>query len=252
MLLRIRSLVLVRDPLASKSSNNFNLLRILAAVGVIYGHAFGMFPMPNHTDFFAKILNGFTYSGQIAVLTFFFLSGILVTRSAINSPSISFIVKRVLRIYPALFASLVITIVAIKLLVYRALPLRSAAGYILVNFGTLTNRYFIPGVFPKNQYHAINGSLWTLPNEVRLYLILALMLIFFQRINKRILLGVFCLGLFYFIAAPTSIPLIGTSNATFGNQLFLPNSLAFIMGGIGYLLGSVNLRPAIALMVSGF
>src|SRR6185369_10805867 len=84
------------------------------------------------------------------------------------------VAARVLRIYPALVAATVFTIVLAG--VSSTLPwgaflsdsqtieyfLRVALGWEMV--------YRLPGAFPTNPFpHDVNGSLWTLPIELRLY-----------------------------------------------------------------------------------
>ncbi|EMX7263371.1 acyltransferase, partial [Escherichia coli] len=83
----------------SRDNNNLDLIRIVAAVMVIYGHSF--FLANNHgareliTQFFP-----FTYSGSIAVKIFFFISGLLVTTSLIRTQSVpKFVISRFFRIY---------------------------------------------------------------------------------------------------------------------------------------------------------
>ncbi|MBC7601359.1 MAG: acyltransferase, partial [Ramlibacter sp.] len=81
-------------------SNNFNLIRLLAALVVIYAHApaiTGLGAPEPFAQFTGK------YSGALAIDVFFLLSGFLVTASALSERGLRhFIASRVLRIYPAL------------------------------------------------------------------------------------------------------------------------------------------------------
>src|SRR5260370_27283553 len=85
-----------------KRNNNFDLLRLLAALAVIYGHAYSISPSGEKRDFIQKVL-AFETSGSLAVKFFFLLSGLVVTNSVISNPSLGrFAVSRSLRLFPAL------------------------------------------------------------------------------------------------------------------------------------------------------
>jgi peptidoglycan/LPS O-acetylase OafA/YrhL len=87
------------DGLAQKS-DNFLLLRFIAASMVIYGHAPAVTGHPLPADLFAW-LNWGTYSGSIAVDVFFIVSGFLVTGSFLRNPQLAdFAWARAIRIVP--------------------------------------------------------------------------------------------------------------------------------------------------------
>jgi peptidoglycan/LPS O-acetylase OafA/YrhL len=85
----LSAIVLKANIFAQKNGNNWTLIRLMAACTVVYGHSFMISPRKGHVDFTVKYLtNGFTYSGQMAVVVFFFLSGGLVTTSLIRTKNI--------------------------------------------------------------------------------------------------------------------------------------------------------------------
>jgi peptidoglycan/LPS O-acetylase OafA/YrhL len=156
--------------------NNFNLIRIIAAFAVLVTHSFALSGYPEPL---ADTL-GLTI-GTVAVDVFFITSGFLVTASLLTRQSvIEFIWARCLRIFPALWVMLLLTVFVLGAL-QSSLPLESyfadpnTYNYFVKNSTLLTGIAFtLPGVFEGNTFnHGMNGSLWTMPYEVRMYLILA-------------------------------------------------------------------------------
>jgi peptidoglycan/LPS O-acetylase OafA/YrhL len=161
-----------------KDANNFDLLRLIAALAVIIGHSYAIAPQPPYQDGILTLLH-FDYSGSLAVKFFFFLSGLLVTNSIITNPNIfHFLIKRIFRIFPGLLVCLLIAVLIIGP-VFTELPLAdyfSSANtweYLQRNFFLKDIRYRLTGVFTKSPW-GLNGALWTLFYEVICYMYLAL------------------------------------------------------------------------------
>lgn len=156
-------------------ANNFNLLRLIAAWLVLFSHSF---PLTASSDEpFARYFGDLT-GGDIAVSAFFLISGYLVTKSAMARPLVEFAIARALRILPALVVVTLFDILVIGPL-FTTLPVAdyfTSAG----TFKHLGNMYvfglwmYLPGTFRSLPNIAVNGSLWTLPLEVSMYLIVAL------------------------------------------------------------------------------
>jgi peptidoglycan/LPS O-acetylase OafA/YrhL len=159
--------------------NNFNLIRLLAALAVIFSHSVAVLGLPGDREVFFDRLG--LSAGEMAVDVFFVASGFLVTGSLVKRGSlIAFLWARALRIYPALWIMLLLTV----FLLAPALTGLPIADYFHTQStyeyfwrcATLIGgvRYSLPGVFDalplKGQF---NGSLWTLPIELRMYLTLA-------------------------------------------------------------------------------
>lgn len=169
--------------------NSLDLLRLLAASAVIFGHSYAI---TNKGRDPIEAWNGVIFSGGVALHIFFFLSGILVTYSILKKPDIvHWFASRILRILPGLFVCLVLTT-----FVMGAWKTTLPLGRYLTNHDTwlyfrdnlLMNhetQYYLPGVFGNHLDKAINGPLWSLWLEVRLYLWAGLFFWIFQRARRE-------------------------------------------------------------------
>lgn len=154
----------------SKKENNFDFIRFLAAVGVIFSHSYPLTGALNEPLIILSN-NKFTI-GSIAVTSFFILSGFLITKSYVNSKStLLYFRARALRIYPALICVVLITVFFIGPLVYSSSPVeyfQNKKNYVyLINLTSL--RHFSSSLFLNNPLPQVNGCLWTLPHEMLCY-----------------------------------------------------------------------------------
>lgn len=197
--------VTVEDALARRA-DNFLILRIVAAALVIYGHAPHIAPAVFGTDVFVRMGWGI-YSGDIAVNVFFVISGFLVTGSYIRQRSLyKFAKARFLRVYPA-FVLNVVGLAVVYGLVFTTLPKAEYLHqpdvwhYITTNLKMTSNMAWqLPGVFDEGmKTSTINGSQWTLPAEVRMYVLLGVMgalgLFASVRVTTVVLAGLLVAGL---------------------------------------------------------
>ncbi len=185
--------------------NNFNLIRFIAASLVIFSHAYPL-SLGRGTPEPPSLLIGVTFGG-IAVDIFFTVSGFLVSQSFCNRQNLlSFFYARGLRIFPALLVAVVsgvfiIGILFTSLAVTDYLLNWQTYKFILKNSTLLAGiEYTLPGVFTNNPVpEAINGPIWTLPYEIRMYLLLALVG-FFGFLRTRLFFNLLVLGyLFLYI-----------------------------------------------------
>jgi peptidoglycan/LPS O-acetylase OafA/YrhL len=160
--------------------NNLNLLRIVAAFAVLVSHSFALAVGSPAAEPLRNWL-GFSL-GEIAVDVFFLVSGFLVTNSFLKRQCItSFLVSRGLRIFPGLLCAMVLSVLVMGPLL-TSLPLfdyfaRGQTWIYFLKCSTLVAgvTYALPGVFETNPIpQAVNGSLWTLPWEIRMYLLIPL------------------------------------------------------------------------------
>jgi len=160
--------------------NNFDLLRLLAALSVIFSHAFLLAENSQDRDPLMLLTGGQTILGLVGVFTFFIISGYLISQSYENTASpLVFLAKRALRIFPGLILCLVVCVFVIGPLTTQ-LPLseyfsRSETYLFLLHNAVLDVDYNrLPGVvfWPGNIGGIVNGPLWSLPSEALLYLML--------------------------------------------------------------------------------
>lgn len=160
--------------------NNFNLIRFTAALMVIFSHSYAISLGDGSFEPFRHICG--IPLGHIAVDIFFVTSGFLITSSFLRSETIAkYFWARILRIYPALIVAMLFCAIVIggwfTLLSFEEyFSQGDVAKFILLNSSLLFGlSAHLPGVFSELPYpSAVNGSLWTLPWEVRMYLLVAM------------------------------------------------------------------------------
>lgn len=219
----------------NRRSDNFLLLRFLAASLVAFSHSYDT--LGPSGDFLMRMPGniGFNF-GITAVSMFFFISGFLVAGSYIRRRDLfAFVRSRVLRIVPA-YAVCVVVCALIVGSVCTTLNwadyLRDPAtlGYVVTNLGFNHLQWGLPGVFADNPHpDNVNASLWTLPGEVRMYLYVAVLGaigIFSRRwIANAALIALAVLGVF----APAWLPLLDYP------EHFLPLAALFAAGAFCYV-----------------
>jgi peptidoglycan/LPS O-acetylase OafA/YrhL len=164
-----------------KHDNNFDLLRLFAALQVIYTHTIGHLHAPGRPGIVFDVIYSLT-----GVAIFFVISGFLVTDSYLRSQTIGiFFGKRALRIYPALIVNLIV----IELAVYiaggtKALGPIEYIQFFFVYAITAASEWaiFLTGVFPWTPGWGRFGAypsqvLWTLTVEISFYVALPLALL---------------------------------------------------------------------------
>ncbi|CAM3694633.1 acyltransferase [Cohnella lubricantis] len=219
-----------------RNNNNFDLVRLIAALSVIWAHSYAIAPKAGKADFLAR-LTQVTHSGEVAVFIFFFLSGALIFKSAKDSSStFSFAVKRFFRIYPALVACVLFIVVIGSLLtnldISEYFTNDQVHRYIKNNLSLIWNEHFLPGVFTDHPDQGLNGSLWSITLEARLYLMVAVLSLF-GVLRERETANI---ALFLLIAAvgisPQLVPLIGSDMGLLGLNVFPQYTITFLLGGL--------------------
>ncbi|MBM6550733.1 acyltransferase family protein [Marinomonas ostreistagni] len=156
--------------------NHFTLLRLCCAVGVLLSHSVLVF---SGTALPWSIVG--IRLDHVFVCVFFAISGFLICRSLHRSQDLRYYAcARAARLLPGLIVLLGLTVlVAGPLLTELRLAdyfsTASTWRYLLnLNLLDIHTQFQLPGVFQTTPYpHTINASLWTLPIEAWLYVMVA-------------------------------------------------------------------------------
>jgi peptidoglycan/LPS O-acetylase OafA/YrhL len=186
----------------SDKSNNFNLLRFFFASLVIISHVSELQYGNRDREILTNIFGTVSF-GELAVSSFFILSGFLIVKSWHEQPEpLHYFASRTLRIYPGFIVCSLICSFIIG-------PLYSAANYFeafevrryLIGMLKLSAPV-IPKVFEGSSYPDINGSMWSIAYEFKCYiLVFATGILGFRA--KRIfwlMLSIFCIAAYIFNA----------------------------------------------------
>ncbi len=242
----------LRQPLfigdrSSGRDNHFNMIRMIAATGVLVSHAYPISLGPEAEEPLGNLLKDNSL-GAVCVYVFFAISGFFITKSFDRSPSLGrFLQARILGLYPALLVVLILTILfaGSYLTTVSAREFwRAAPEYLMHNLSLVALQYELPGVFDANPYGpAIDGSLWTLFHEVLCYLIVFLGGVAgLLRRPKVLAVLLFLFLILQYIAPTLTLP---------GKLLsFLRLALPFAVGAAFYVWrGSIPLRSSIGLIL---
>jgi peptidoglycan/LPS O-acetylase OafA/YrhL len=151
--------------------NNFGFLRLVFALAVIVSHSFELVD-GNRSREVMTLIFGTVSMGELAVDAFFIISGYLVTKSFDTSSStLSYLQKRILRIYPGFIAAYLICIFVVAPLAGSDLAALSSGDYLSAFWKMmLLVSPHVPGAFAGSHYDQLDGSMWTVIIEFRCYL----------------------------------------------------------------------------------
>lgn len=164
--------------------NNFDLLRLLAALQVLVFHARDHLEIQNEfLDYFVSDFLNFFPGIQI----FFFISGFLIYNSFERNRNnvAQFFVNRFLRIYPALWVCFLFTVLLLLIDFngnYQDLLSIPMLGWSLTQLSFL--QFYTPDILRFWGLGTPNGSLWSISVEIQYYLIIPLLYLLLSK-SKR-------------------------------------------------------------------
>ena len=210
--------------------NIFTALRWILATTVMFSHAWDLTLWRNGLDPSVALLT--IPVSRLAVYLFFSLSGFLVTGSLMKRRTRDFVVARALRMIPGLWVMLLITTLGLglaftSLSVGEFIKSPETAEYLWRNGLLLGGGYSLPGVFDDHRNTAVNGSLWTIPQEVRCYIVLALLGVMGLLASRRWL----SLAFLILVVVNASIPVEAIPLLANPRRL----AIAFFIGVMAYL-----------------
>lgn len=156
-------------PALSRHGNNFNLIRLLLALGVILAHAAELLDGSRLREPLTMLFGSLSL-GELGVNGFFLLSGYLIVKSWESAPqALDFLKKRALRIYPGFIAASLICVWLIGPHVgnpryWSDLDVgRFFAGLLMLQMPQT------PPVFIGLHFELINAAMWTIRFEFLMY-----------------------------------------------------------------------------------
>lgn len=168
-------------PTRPRESNLFDVLRIIAAAMVIVGHAWPLTSTSGVPTFAGIRIH------HLGVYIFFAISGYLLATSWTRQPeALPFLIRRCLRIFPALIVTVIATVFVIGPIATTLTAgtyFSSAETWRYLLSAILLAQYELPGVFTTHPETAVNGSLWSLGVEFSCYLGIVLVSLFGRRVR---------------------------------------------------------------------
>jgi len=162
--------------------NNFDAIRLIAASSVIFTHAFLIAEGEQNRDPVVVLTQNQCATGLVGVFVFFAISGFLVTQSWEQTNSFPrFVAKRALRIYPGYAVCILVLTLGLGAAM-TSLPLGDylrdprTQDFLIANLTMGLQPNALPGVvFGQSWFgNVMDGPLWSLPLEVSLYVMVAL------------------------------------------------------------------------------
>jgi peptidoglycan/LPS O-acetylase OafA/YrhL len=224
--------------------NNYDLIRLFAALQVLTIHVAEHIGLPGFPDhLFFRILSFIP-----GVPIFFFVSGYLITASAERSKTLtSFFNNRALRIFPALWACLAVSLILVWSTGYFRtveFPADGLIGWIVAQ--TTFVQFFNPDFMRGYGVGVLNGSLWTISVELQFYLLVPFITLLVSKSR-----GALVASFLFFLAINiwfTQVAKVSDQSETIAAKLFgvtfAPWFAMFLLGAIFHYF-SAKLVPVL-------
>ncbi len=167
----------ITDEKLGHSGNNLNVVRLIFASTVIYSHAY--YPRENYDALMWLMGSPLSW---FAVDGFFVISGFLVYRSLERGRSArDYAISRFARIWPGLTV-MAITVAVMYSLFSTFTPAQYFTSPKTISFvagaAVFQPTYVLPGIVCGDHLCNVNGSLWTIPWEIKCYIALGVIFLF--------------------------------------------------------------------------
>jgi peptidoglycan/LPS O-acetylase OafA/YrhL len=210
--------------------NNFDLLRLFAALEVVLLHSYPHLLLP-YPAFFKVILN---FPG---VTMFFVMSGFLISASLErNNDLVTYFKNRAFRIFPALWTCIILTVIVIAVVTDISFLNWKAVPWFFAQFVGLI---YTPEFLKNFGFGSYNGSLWTIPLELQFYVVLPVLYFITIKLSpnktvRTVTIAIICL-LFCLVTYYVKVR-YDADNFSFNNTpkllrySFIPNIYLFFFG----------------------
>jgi peptidoglycan/LPS O-acetylase OafA/YrhL len=199
-----RSSARTLDDYLRSRSPGLDVVRLVLAFLVLVSHTWPLGGFRNGVEPSSPLSPHYLTLGGFAVAGFFGLSGLLVGRSALTRSSSAYARARIVRIVPAYWTALVVGGFGVAALGWVHSQ-GSLAGFMTLDPGGPVGHVLRGALFPlKFSYGVnhvfvtdtpyglstgasfVNGSLWTLPHEMRCYLVVGFVAVAARRYGNRL------------------------------------------------------------------
>ncbi len=206
--------------------NNFDLIRLFAAIQVAVFHCYHRYDIA-----IPAAMVPFGWFPGVPI--FFVISGYLISASFERSTSLrTYARNRAMRIFPALWGVLALTVLAMVAFGDFSFAPRDIGWLLLQMIGLIFTPQFLVG-FGDGTY---NGSLWTIPIELQFYVALPVLYLLLARSRnpRRGAVLMFAVVLAVGIAVVFLFPALATSHESRIDKLvrytFVPRFYLFVFG----------------------
>lgn len=218
--------------------NNFDLIRLLAAAQVVYMHSMNHLKIDGSiATFYERFLQYFP-----GVPIFFTVSGFLIFWAFDRNRNIKkYTINRVLRLYPALYVCLVITVGLLVL--FSSFSLLANTNFYIWLVGQVSIfQFYTPEILRFWGVGTPNGALWTIAVEVQFYILVPLIFLLMKKIK-----GAIVLFIFFILSALANFYLAGMDENIIQKLSFvsiIPYLFNFLIGSTFYIFWN-NLKNLI-------
>lgn len=180
--------------------NNFDFIRLIAALQVVFLHSVEHLNIPVSEDIISFI------SLFPGVPIFFLISGFLISASYEKSHGSikQYFINRVLRIYPALWACFIFSLITVFIFFEPSFNTKEFLLWCVAQLSFV--QFYNPSFLRDYGVGVLNGSLWTITVELQFYIAIPILYFIASKFtkkvtNKRTLLASLALAFIAFIFA---------------------------------------------------